>query len=216
MAGPMLPACKMPILQPLGKNMWPAGKLSNAFLCKYSKYPIKMKYLGALAVLFLLAFRPGTNSIHQFKVPSIDGDIIDFSSFKGKKILVVNTASKCGYTRQYEGLEALSKKYGDKLVVVGFPANNFGGQEPGSNEEIKEFCTSKFSVSFPMAAKVSVKGKDIDPIFKWLTTESLNGVMNSNISWNFNKFLLDEDGKLIQHYDSKVEPDSEDIAKYLK
>lgn len=174
-----------------------------------------MKYLGMLALLFLVAFRPATTSIHQFKVPDIDGGTIDFSQYKGKKILIVNTASKCGFTPQYEGLEALYKKYGDKLVIVGFPANNFMSQEPGTNAEIKEFCTSKFAVTFPMAGKVSVKGKDIDPLFKWLTHKDENGVMDANISWNFNKFLLDENGKLLQHFDSKVKPDSEEITKYL-
>lgn len=175
-----------------------------------------MKYPGIIALLFLVAFRPAVSSIHDFKVPAIDGGTIDFSQFKGKKILVVNTASKCGFTPQYEGLEKLYETYKDKLVIVGFPANNFMGQEPGSNEEIKEFCTSKYNVTFPMAAKVSVKGKDIDPLFKWLTHQDENGVMDANISWNFNKFLLDENGKLLQHFDSKVEPTSDSITKYLK
>ena len=175
-----------------------------------------MKYLGIIALVFLVAFRPASSSIHQFKVPSIDGGTIDFADYKGKKILVVNTASKCGFTPQYEGLEKLYEQYKDKLVIVGFPANNFGGQEPGTNAEIKEFCTGKFNVSFPMAAKVSVKGADIAPLFKWLTTQSENGVMDSEIGWNFNKFLLDENGKLIQHFDSKVVPTSEEITKYLK
>lgn len=175
-----------------------------------------MKYLGIVALLFLFAFKPATSSIHQFKVQGIDGDTIDFSKYKGKKILVVNTASKCGFTYQYEGLEKLYDQYKDKLVVIGFPANNFNSQEPGTNDEIKAFCTGKFNVTFPMAAKVSVKGKDIDPLFKWLTTQEENGVMDSNISWNFNKFLLDENGRLIQHFDSKVEPTSEAVTKYLK
>ena len=175
-----------------------------------------MKYFSFIALLLLFAFRPATSSIHQFKVPSIDGGSIDFSQYKGKKILVVNTASKCGYTKQYKGLEELYEQHKDKLVVIGFPANNFGGQEPGTNEEIKAFCTGNFNVTFPMAAKVSVKGKDIDPLFKWLTTQSENGVMDSEIGWNFNKFLLDENGKLIQHFDSKVEPTSEEITNYLK
>jgi glutathione peroxidase len=175
-----------------------------------------MKYLLSLSLLFLVGFVPATTSIHQFKVKDIDGGTIDFSSFKGKKILVVNTASKCGYTYQYEGLEELYKKYKGKLVVVGFPANNFMGQEPGTNEEIKEFCTGKFNVTFPMAAKVSVKGSDIDPLFAWLTQKSENGVMDAKINWNFNKFLLDENGQLIEHWSNKVEPMSEEITKYLK
>lgn len=175
-----------------------------------------MKYILAFLLLSLMAFTPASNtSIYQFKVMDIDGGTIDFSAFKGKKILVVNTASKCGYTYQYEGLEELYEKYKDKLVVVGFPANNFNGQEPGTNEEIKEFCTGKFHVSFPMAAKVSVKGGDIDPLFEWLTHKSENGVLDANINWNFNKFLLDENGQLVEHFNNKVEPMSAAITKYL-
>ena len=124
-----------------------------------------------LLVGFAMAFKPAkkANSIYQFKVESIDGGKIDFSKYKGKKILVVNTASQCGYTYQYEGLETLYEKYKDKLVIVGFPANNFGGQEPGTNEQIKEFCTGeKFHVTFPMAAKVSVKDAEVAPVFQWL------------------------------------------------
>jgi glutathione peroxidase len=175
-----------------------------------------MKLLTILSAIAFMSFMPASvDSAHSFKVKAIDGGTMDLSAFKGKKILIVNTASQCGYTRQYAGLEELYKKYKGKLVVIGFPANNFGGQEPGSNQEIKEFCTSKFNVSFPMAAKVSVKGKDIDPFFKWLTNKSENGVLDANIGWNFNKFLLDENGKLIQHFGSNVEPMSEAITKYL-
>lgn len=156
------------------------------------------------------------SSIYQFKVDGLDGTTIDFSKFKGKKILVVNTASKCGYTPQYETLEKLYSTYKDKLVIVGFPANNFGKQEPGSNEEIKEFCTKNYGVTFPMAAKVSVKGDDIAPVFKWLTTKSENGVMDADIKWNFTKFLLDENGILIKKFDSEVTPLSDEILAYLK
>ncbi|MEO9211349.1 MAG: glutathione peroxidase, partial [Ginsengibacter sp.] len=137
------------------------------------------------------------STIYHFKVTSLDGGTIDFSQYKGKKILIVNTASKCGYTPQYEELETLYKTYGNKLVIVGFPANNFGGQEPGSNEEIKTFCTKNYGVTFPMAAKVSVKGDDIAPIYKWLTSKSENGVLDADIKWNFTKFLLDENGVLL-------------------
>lgn len=179
-----------------------------------------MKYAAALLGLFaftLLGFKtPPANNIYQFKVPSLEGGTIDFSKFKGKKILVVNTASKCGFTPQYEGLEKLYTEYKDKLVIVGFPANNFGGQEPGTNEEIKSFCTSTYNVTFPMAGKVSVKDTAIAPIYQWLTQKSKNGVLDANISWNFNKFLLDENGNLLQHFSSKVEPESEAIVKYLK
>lgn len=156
------------------------------------------------------------SSIYQFKVSSLDGGTIDFSQYKGKKILVVNTASKCGYTPQYEELETLYKTYSKQLVVVGFPANNFGGQEPGSNEEIKIFCTKNYGVTFPMAAKVSVKGGDIAPIYKWLTSKSENGVMDADIKWNFTKFLLDEHGVLLAVFDSEVKPMSEAIVSYLK
>nr|WP_163517860.1 glutathione peroxidase [Gelidibacter japonicus] len=155
------------------------------------------------------------NSIHQFKVEALSGGEIDFSDFKGKKILIVNTASKCGYTPQYEGLEALYNEHKDNLVVVGFPANNFGAQEPGSNDEISAFCEQNYGVSFPMAAKVSVKGQDIAPIFDWLTSKTENGSMDVTIKWNFTKFLLDENGQLTASFESKVKPESEEILAFL-
>lgn len=155
------------------------------------------------------------NSIYNFKVESLEGGTIDFSAFKGKKILIVNTASKCGYTPQYEGLQKLYDTYKDKLVIVGFPANNFGGQEPGTNTEIQEFCKKNFGVTFPMAAKVSVKGDDIAPIFSWLCNKKENGVLDAEIKWNFGKFLLDEKGILIQYFPSKVEPMSTEITSKL-
>ncbi len=155
-------------------------------------------------------------NIYAFSVPSIEGGTIDFSKFKGKKILVVNTASKCGFTPQYEGLEKLSKEFADKLVIVGFPANNFGQQEPGSNEEIEEFCKLRFGVTFPLAAKVDVVGDNVHPLFKWLTTKEENGVLDATVKWNFTKFLLDENGKLLASFESKVTPQSDDIVHYLK
>jgi len=155
------------------------------------------------------------HSIYQFKVAGLEGDSIDFSAFKGKKILVVNTASKCGFTPQYKELEELYNKYKDKLVVVGFPANNFLRQEPGTNSEIAEFCQKNYGVSFPMAAKISVKGKHIAPIYKWLTHKSENGVMDAKVTWNFNKFLLDENGVLIAHFVSNVTPLSDQIVSKL-
>ncbi len=156
-----------------------------------------------------------TGSIYDFKVEALDGSTIDFSKYKGKKILVVNTASKCGYTKQYEGLEKLYEQYKDKLVIVGFPANNFGGQEPGTNTEIGEFCKKNYGVTFPMAAKISVKGDDTAPIYKWLCSKAENGVLDAEIKWNFGKFLLDENGNLISYFPSKVEPMSEDITSKL-
>ncbi len=154
-------------------------------------------------------------SIYDFKVEALDGSTIDFSAFKGKKILIVNTASACGFTPQYEGLEALYKKYQDKLVIIGFPANNFGGQEPGTNGEIKEFCKKNYGVTFPMAAKISVKGDDMAPIYKWLCNKSENGVLDATITWNFNKFLLDEKGHLVTKFDSKVTPMSDELTGKL-
>ena len=154
-------------------------------------------------------------TIYDFKVPSLEGSTIDFSKFKGKKVLIVNTASECGYTPQYADLQKLYEAYKSKLVIVGFPANNFGGQEPGSNTEIKEFCKKNYGVTFLMAEKVSVKGADIHPLFKWLTNKSENGVMDAEIKWNFTKFLLDEKGKLIGVFPSKVNPNSEEITKHL-
>src|SRR5436190_13268160 len=148
-----------------------------------------MQYLLCL----LLSFLPLTQSVYQFRVKAIDGKIMDLSAYKGKKILIVNTASECGYTKQYADLQKLSVTYENKVVVIGFPANNFGQQEPGNDEEIIEFCTKNYSVTFPLAAKVSVKGKDMDPLFQWLTTQS-NPDFTGDIKWNFEKFLLDENG----------------------
>jgi glutathione peroxidase len=138
-----------------------------------------------------------TTSIYQFKVPALTGGTIDFSSFKGKKLLIVNTASKCGNTPQYDDLENLYKKYKDQLVIVGFPANNFGAQEPGTNDEIAEFCKKNYGVSFPMAAKVSVKGDDIAPIYKYLVTVAEQNGFDDPVKWNFTKFLFDENGKFL-------------------
>jgi glutathione peroxidase len=156
-----------------------------------------------------------TKNIHGFKVEALDGSTIDFASFKGKKILIVNTASECGYTPQYKDLEKLYETYKDKLVVIGFPANNFGGQEPGSNSEIKTFCTKNYGVSFPMAAKISVKGDDMAAIYQWLTQKEKNGVLNAEIKWNFNKFLIDENGRMMYKFESSVTPMSEEITGKL-
>lgn len=155
-------------------------------------------------------------TIYDFTVESLDGKEINFADFKGKKILIVNTASECGFTPQYADLEKVYEQYKDKLVVVGFPANNFGGQEPGTNTEIGAFCQKNYGVTFPLAAKVSVKGDDMAPIFKYLTEQELNGVKNTTILWNFTKFLLDENGKLIDTFVSTTKPTDEAITKYLK
>ena len=154
-------------------------------------------------------------SVYDFKPYDIDGKVFDLSQFKGKKILIVNTASECGYTYQYEDLEKLYEKYKGKLVLIGFPANNFGHQEPGTNSEIKEFCEQKYKVSFPMMSKVSVKGDDIDPLFKWLT-EQTNPDFTGEIKWNFEKFLIDETGKLVHRFRSKSKPFSEEIVSAIE
>ena len=156
--------------------------------------------------VILLAFATPLSTVYQFKVNSIDGGTIDLSKYKGKKILLVNVASKCGFTPQYEDLEKLYEKYKDKMVIIGFPANNFMGQEPGTNSEIKQFCTSKYNVSFPMSEKISVKGDSIAPLYKWLTTKELNGVEDSKVTWNFNKYLINEKGEYVAHFVSKVKP----------
>jgi glutathione peroxidase len=168
----------------------------------------------ALIALLFSSLITGS-SIYDFRVEGLSGGTIDFSQFKGKKIMIVNTASKCGNTPQYAELEELYEKYKDKLVIIGFPANNFGQQEPGSNAEIKEFCTKNYDVSFPMAAKVSVKGDDIAPIFKYLTDEAKKLGFDDPIKWNFTKFLLDENGKLITVIYNKTKPMSPEVLKYL-
>jgi glutathione peroxidase len=150
--------------------------------------------------------QPIPKSIYDFKVKALDESVINFASFKGKKILIVNTASKCGYTPQYKNLEALHQRYKDQLVIVGFPANNFLWQEPGDNATIAEFCQKNYGVSFVMAAKISVKGNDMAPIYQWLTQKKYNHNSNSSVKWNFQKYLIDEKGNLIQMFSSGVDP----------
>jgi glutathione peroxidase len=154
-------------------------------------------------------------TVYDFKSMTIDGKTFDFNQYKGKKILIVNTASKCGYTPQFEELEQLFKKYSDKLVIIGFPANNFLWQEPGNNEEIDKFCKENYGVTFPMMAKISVKGRKIDPLFKWLTSEN-NPDFTGNIKWNFEKFLIDENGKLIRRFRTKVNPLDQQILQAIE
>jgi glutathione peroxidase len=152
----------------------------------------------------------------NIKLKTIDGADADFSQYKGKKVLIVNTASECGYTPQYKDLESLYEQYKDKLVILGFPANNFGGQEPGTNEEIKKFCSDNYNVTFPMFEKISVLGDDQNAIYKWLTTKDLNGWNEQQPKWNFNKYLLDENGNLLKYYSSAVKPLSDEITSMLK
>ena len=162
-----------------------------------------------------------TKSILEFKMKDIDGNDVKLKKYKGNVLLVVNTASKCGYTPQYEGLEAIYAKYKSQgFYVLGFPANNFGAQEPGTATEIKEFCTSKYKVTFPMFAKISVKGDDQDPLYKFLTDKETNPEFAGDITWNFNKFLIDKNGKIVARFSSKETPESEAVTqaieKYLK
>lgn len=165
-----------------------------------------------------LALNPTTmeSSFYDFEMKDLEGNSVDFSSLKGKKILVVNVASKCGYTPQYEGLQELYENFGDKVTIIAFPANNFGGQEPGSNEEIKEFCSANYGVTFPVFEKISVKGFDKHPIYRWLSDPEQNGWNSEEPSWNFCKYLLDEKGELLKYYPSSVTPLDEDIIKLIE
>jgi glutathione peroxidase len=156
------------------------------------------------------------SSFYGLSAESIDGKIISMNDYKGMYVLVVNTASKCGYTYQYEQLEKLSQNYKDRLIVLGFPSNDFLWQEPASNEKIKSFCSLKFGVTFPMFAKIEVKGKNKHPIYEWLTNPELNGWNTTKPGWNFNKYLIDKNGKLIAHFDAKTDPLSEKITSLLK
>ena len=185
-----------------------------------------MKHI-VIVLLFILGVGSSTTkknssnmqpeTIHQFQVEDLYGDTFDFASLKGKKIMVVNTASECGLTPQYKDLQALYEEYKDEgLVIVGFPANNFGGQEPGSNEEIATFCEQNFGVSFPMMAKISVKGDDMHPVYQFLTQASRNGLKDSEVQWNFQKFLLDENGHLVEVIDPKTLPTDARILEWIK
>jgi len=149
----------------------------------------------------------GASSVHEFALNSIDGKPAPLSAYQGKVVLIVNVASRCGFTPQYAGLEALYEKYKDRgFVILGFPANNFGGQEPGTNEEIKTFCSSKYNVTFPMYSKISVKGEDKAPLYQFLTATG------GEIQWNFTKFLVDKNGKVVARFEPKVTPESPDVA----
>ena len=157
-----------------------------------------------------------TTSFHEFEIEGLIDGQINMADFKGKFILCVNVASRCGYTRQYEPLQQLYEQYQDQLVIIGFPCNQFGGQESGSASEIASFCKKNYGVSFPMTQKIDVKGDDQHPIYAWLTQESLNQVSDAEVSWNFNKFLISPEGKWLAHFPSGTDPLSEDILGYLK
>lgn len=155
-------------------------------------------------------------SFYDLSINSLDGEKINFTDFKGKYVLCVNVASKCGYTPQYGDLQKLSDTYKDKLIVIGFPCNQFMGQEPGSAEEIQNFCSKNYGVTFQITEKIDVKGKEQHPVYQWLTMKQINGVSDASISWNFNKILISPDGTWMQHFGSGVKPLSEELIKFIR
>lgn len=158
-----------------------------------------------------------SKTIYQFKVTDIEGNLFDFSTLKGKKIMIVNTASKCGYTPQYEQLEAVYQKYKNQnFVIIGFPANNFMGQEPGSDAEISAFCQKNYGVTFPMMSKISVNGKNQAPIYTFLTTKKYNGLEDNKVSWNFQKYLINEQGFLVKILAPNVKPDAPEVIEWIE
>ncbi len=172
-----------------------------------------------LIILVISAFSVTVSAqtdFYEFEVKTLADEDFDFNSLKGKKVLIVNTASKCGLTPQYEKLQKLWEQYGgDDFVIIGFPANNFMNQEPGSDTEIREFCTENYGVTFPMMSKISVKGKDMHPLYKWLTSKQLNGVEDSKVSWNFQKYLVSENGTLEKVLKPRVQPDDPQVLDWL-
>ncbi len=170
-----------------------------------------------LTIVASMLFANAQSNIYKFTVKTLDEQDFKFSSLAGKKIMIVNTASKCGLTPQYEILEKVYKQYkDDNFVIIGFPANNFLSQEPGNATEIREFCTKNYGVSFPMMEKISVKGDDMAEIYKWLTTKSLNNVLDSDVSWNFQKYLINEKGELVGKISPREKPDSERVIHWIK
>ena len=182
-----------------------------------------MKYRNLIITLFMIASLKTTaqknidTTIYQFKVENIEGEEFNFDSLRGKKIMIVNTASKCGLTPQYKILQSLFERYKSKnFIIVGFPANNFLFQEPGSNKDISEFCEKNYGVTFPMMSKISVKGKNMHPIYQFLTEQTKNGVISSRVSWNFQKYLINEDGKLAKVISPRTQPDDPTILSWIE
>ena len=177
---------------------------------------MRKKYFITGLIFMMMTTVQAQKNFHDYAVKDITGEDFDLSRLKGKKVLVVNTASKCGLTPQYEGLQELYEKYGgDNFEIIGFPANNFMKQEPGSNEQIAEFCSLNYGVTFPMMSKISVKGKDQHPLYKWLTTKRLNGLASSKVTWNFQKYMIDEEGNLVGHFSPKTKPGHEKIVSWI-
>jgi glutathione peroxidase len=180
---------------------------------------ILFAFMAGVLMFGLTSFRSKEDkkTLYDFKARTIDGKDFDFSTLKGKKVMIVNTASLCGFTPQYADLEKLYKQYGgDHFTIIGFPANNFGSQEPGSNAEITQFCTKNYGVTFQMMEKISVKGDDIHPLYQWLTEKSENGVQDAPVMWNFQKFLIDENGNWAGVAMSKESPMSDHIVNWIK
>jgi glutathione peroxidase len=198
---------------------WLLIKQDKVFRFKQLKQcDMKKIFVAAFLAVTVLSAIGQQKTLYDFKATTLDGQAFDLSSLKGKKVLVVNTASKCGLTQlQYTTLQRLYNTYKERnFVIIGFPANNFANQEPGTNVEIKEFCTRNYGVTFPMMTKISVKGDNIDPLYKWLTLKSLNGVVDAEVQWNFQKFMIDEQGKLVGFAPPKENPDSERIIKWIE
>lgn len=175
-----------------------------------------MKTIFTIIIMMIGVATLAQQSFYDFTVKTIDGQDYPLSQLKGKKVLVVNTASKCGFTPQYEDLEKLYKEFKDSgLVIIGFPANNFMSQEPGTNEEIASFCSLNYGVTFPMMEKISVKGDDMHPLYQWLTSKDMNGFKNSKVKWNFQKYAINEQGKLVEIFSTKTKPYSEEILTWV-
>jgi glutathione peroxidase len=180
---------------------------------KLGKFGISLLF-GALLIMATSLF--AGSGVYSFTLNSIDGKAAPLANYKGKVVLLVNVASQCGYTPQYTALEAIYEKYKDQgFVILGFPANNFGAQEPGTNDEIKTFCTRKYSVTFPMYSKISVKGADQAPLYGYLTKETGAGI-TGDIKWNFTKFLVDRDGKVVQRFEPAITPDSKEVTSAIE
>lgn len=178
---------------------------------------MKRSFLILALICITSLFAQNEKTIYQFKVEDINGETFDLSSLKGKKVMIVNTASKCGYTPQYAELQRIYEQYKyDDFVIIGFPSNDFGNQEPGSNEEISEFCQKNYGVDFPMMAKITVKGEEKHPLYQFLTEKSKNGFKDSEVKWNFQKYLIDRDGKLVAVKDSNVVPGDNSILSWIQ
>ena len=178
---------------------------------------INFTILVGIFSLFGFAFSQTTKTLYDFKVTDIVGKEFNMAQLKGKKVMIVNTASECGFTPQYKDLQELYSKYKDKnFVIIGFPANNFAGQEPGSNTEIKKFCTLNYGVTFPMMSKISVKGDSMAPIYKWLQHKTENGVEDGKVTWNFHKFLIDENGHWVRSIGSATKPTNDEIIHWIE